>query len=89
MTFSPTIIVHGGAGWVPEESLPDRRQGCRRAAENGWKILAQGGTAVDAAVAAVEVLEDDPLFNAGIGSKLNRDSNDPGPGHGAGTAATQ
>ena len=69
--FSPSIIVHGGAGPVKDNSLPARLDGCKVAAEAGWSILQQGGSAVDAAEAAVVALEDNPLFNAGTGSTLN------------------
>jgi beta-aspartyl-peptidase (threonine type) len=37
----------------------------------GWAILATGGSALDAVQKAVEVLEEDPLFNAGTGAVLN------------------
>ncbi len=67
----PAIVVHGGAGRILEEELPQRLDGCEDAALAGWKILKQGGSALDAAEAAVVVLEDNPLFNAGIGSTLN------------------
>jgi beta-aspartyl-peptidase (threonine type) len=67
----PAIIVHGGAGRVRVEELPQRLEGCKEAALEGWRILQQGGSAVDAAEAAVVVLEDNPLFNAGTGSTLN------------------
>ena len=70
-TFNPAIIVHGGAGPIKDDSLPARLEGCRDAARAGWKILEQGGTALDAVEAAVVVLEDNPLFNAGTGSTLN------------------
>jgi L-asparaginase / beta-aspartyl-peptidase len=69
--FRPAIIVHGGAGRIKDDSLPARLEGCKRAALAGWNILEQGGSALDAAEAAVVVLEDDPLFNAGTGSTLN------------------
>ncbi len=69
--FKPAIIVHGGAGRIREEELPERLQGCREAALEGWQILQQGGSALDAAGAAVVALEDNPLFNAGTGSTLN------------------
>jgi beta-aspartyl-peptidase (threonine type) len=36
----------------------------------GWAVLARGGSALDAAVAAVVTLEDDPAFNAGVGAAL-------------------
>ena len=68
---TPSIIVHGGAGPVKDDSLAARLAGCEAAAQAGWKILQRGGSAVDAAEAAVIVLEDNPLFNAGTGSTLN------------------
>jgi beta-aspartyl-peptidase (threonine type) len=69
--LTPSIIVHGGAGPIKDNSLPARLEGCQAAALAGWKILEQGGEALDAAEAAVIVLEDNPLFNAGTGSTLN------------------
>ncbi len=68
-----TILVHGGAGDVRAASIPAHVAGCERAAEEGAKILAQGGSALDAAQRAVEVLEADPLFNAGTGGSLDSD----------------
>jgi L-asparaginase / beta-aspartyl-peptidase len=68
---SPAIIVHGGAGSIKDDSLWSRIEGCKEAAAAGWKILQQGGAAVDVVETAVVVLEDNPLFNAGTGSTLN------------------
>ena len=68
---SPSIIVHGGAGPVKDDSLAARLEGCKAAALAGWAILQQGGAALDAVEAAVVGLEDNPLFNAGTGSTLN------------------
>jgi L-asparaginase / beta-aspartyl-peptidase len=70
---NPAIIVHGGCGRVDESSLSARTDGAKDAADAGWKILQQGGSAIDAVEAAVVVLEDNPLFNAGRGSVLNLD----------------
>lgn len=67
------IIVHGGCGTIDQGSIPDRIAGVREAAEAGWKILQSGGLSVDAVEAAVVVMENNPLFNAGTGSTLNRD----------------
>ena len=67
----PSIVVHGGAGREMDPQDRDaRRAGLRRAADAGWSVLTGGGSALDAAVAATVVLEDDPLFNAGLGSVL-------------------
>jgi beta-aspartyl-peptidase (threonine type) len=49
------------------------RAGIRHALEAGWNILTKGGAAIDAVTAAIVILEDDPAFDAGIGSHLNRD----------------
>jgi beta-aspartyl-peptidase (threonine type) len=67
----PSIIVHGGAGLIKDDSLAARLEGCKAAALAGWNILQDGGAAIDAVEAAVVVLEDNPLFNAGTGSTLN------------------
>jgi len=69
--FNPAIIVHGGAGPIKDDSLPARLEGCKAAALEGWRIIEQGGSSLDAAEAAVVALEDNPLFNAGTGSTLN------------------
>jgi beta-aspartyl-peptidase (threonine type) len=69
---SPVIIVHGGAGRIREEELPERLDGCKEAALAGWQILKRNGSALDAAEAVVVLLEDHPLFNAGTGSTVNR-----------------
>jgi len=71
MITTPTLIVHGGAGDIPEESHQAHVQGCRRAADAGWAVLARGGSALEAVEAAVRVMEDDPAFDAGYGSFLN------------------
>ena len=67
------IIVHGGAWDIPADLQADHVAGCRAAAEAGWAVLAAGGSALDAVEAAVRVMEDHPVFDAGRGSHLNRD----------------
>jgi L-asparaginase / beta-aspartyl-peptidase len=67
------IAVHGGAGDWDEAHHGRARAGVSAAARQGGTLLAQGGSALEAVTAAVAVLEDDPLFNAGTGSVLNRD----------------
>jgi len=65
------IVVHGGAWSIPAEARGAHAAGCLAAAERGFAVLASGGSALDAVVAAVELLEDDPAFDAGRGSVLS------------------
>ena len=68
-----SIAVHGGATEISPEEAPAYRRGTERAAQAGIAVLEAGGSAVDAVVAAVRVLESDPTFNAGNGSVRNAD----------------
>ena len=70
-----SIAVHGGAGTLaPADLTPDGqrayRAGLERALRAGFAILDGGGASLDAVVAAVQALEDDPLFNAGRGAVI-------------------
>lgn len=71
--MKPSLIVHGGAWDIPDEQAAACQAGCRRALEAGWTVLSRGGSALDAVEAAIVVLEDDPVFDAGTGSHLNLD----------------
>ena len=62
------IVVHGGAGAPLEIS-----DGCVAACSVGFALLEGGGSALDAATAAVRTMEDDGRFNAGTGSVLRLD----------------
>jgi len=68
------LVVHGGAGapsWkMTMERLKGIHQGLSDAYRAGDDILSRGGSSLDAVCAAVGVLEDDPLFNAGRGAAL-------------------
>lgn len=68
-----SLIVHGGAWDIPDAAVSDCRAGIERALKDGCEILAKRGSALDAVEAAVAVLEDDVVFDAGVGSHLNRD----------------
>lgn len=71
--LAPVVVVHGGAGDVPRGKRAAHADGCRRAAEAGLAVLTRGGSAVEAAVRAAEVLEEDPRFNAGTGACLTEE----------------
>lgn len=66
----PAIIVHGGAGADSAEGRDELRAGVGAAVLEGWRVLKDGGRALDAVEAAVRQLEDHPRFNAGRGSAL-------------------
>ncbi|HEY2524478.1 MAG TPA: isoaspartyl peptidase/L-asparaginase [Candidatus Binataceae bacterium] len=98
--IAPALVAHGGAGGRgPASERPERRRGMLAAVAAGADILRAGGSALDAVVAVVRVLEDHPLFNAGVGSLLTTDGTvemdaslmaalpPPQPRHGAAAAA--
>ncbi|XP_022091357.1 isoaspartyl peptidase/L-asparaginase-like isoform X2 [Acanthaster planci] len=74
-TIKPVVLVHGGAWAIPDGLVQASCQGVQNAAREGYRVLEEGGkgTALDAVVAAVCILEDDPAFDAGTGSVLNED----------------
>jgi beta-aspartyl-peptidase (threonine type) len=67
------IAIHGGAGALPRSADQPYRQSLARALSAGQTLLERGDSALDAVEAAVTVLEDDPLFNAGRGAVLCED----------------
>ena len=71
------IAVHGGAGTLARDTSAEQEaaylRGLGDALDAGHAILERRGTSLDAAIAAVCVLEDNPLFNAGRGAVLTRD----------------
>ncbi|HTF22912.1 MAG TPA: isoaspartyl peptidase/L-asparaginase [Candidatus Limnocylindria bacterium] len=71
--MKPALIVHGGAWDIPDEAVEACKSGCHRALAAGWSILHRGGSSLDAVEAAIMVLEDDAVFDAGYGSHLNFD----------------
>lgn len=65
------IIVHGGAWAIPDALVESSRLGAAAAAADGYSVLDNSGSALDAVEAAVRSLERDPAFDAGCGAVLN------------------
>ncbi len=73
-----SLAIHGGAGTLdPKAMTPEKRAAyeadLQRALDAGSKILAEGGAAMDAIKAAIIIMEDSPLFNAGKGAVFTWD----------------
>ncbi len=68
MNYLRAILTHGGAGSSPNDS-----DGPLSAAKIGMNLMANGQSALNAVIASVQSLEDDPRFNAGIGSRIRAD----------------
>jgi beta-aspartyl-peptidase (threonine type) len=66
-----SLVVHGGAWDIPRDLLGSHKAGVEAALKEGWDALSKGGSAVDAVVAAIMVMEDDETFDAGRGSFIN------------------
>jgi len=67
------IVIHGGAGRMDKAKLTPARQKeyhatLKASLRAGHAILKKGGSSLDAVQAAIMVMEDSPLFNAGKGS---------------------
>jgi len=72
------LVIHGGAGVISKEEMTPEKEKAQLAAlteslQAGHAILKTNGTSLDAVIAAIKVLEDSPLFNAGRGAVLNSD----------------
>ncbi|MDR3679266.1 MAG: isoaspartyl peptidase/L-asparaginase [Flavipsychrobacter sp.] len=72
-----TLVIHGGAGNITpaimnKEQEAQYHAGLEEALQKGYSVLAGGGAAIDAVVAAISVMEDNPLFNAGRGAVFTK-----------------
>lgn len=75
--MSFTLVIHGGAGNITPAMMNKQQEeeytaGLTAALDKGTEILKNGGAALDAVVAAIIVLEDNPIFNAGRGSVFTK-----------------
>jgi beta-aspartyl-peptidase (threonine type) len=68
-----SIVIHGGAGTILKKNLSDEKENAikiklTQALNAGYIILEDGGSSADAVMAAINVMENSPLFNAGVGA---------------------
>ena len=73
-----SIVVHGGAGTILKKNLSDEKENAIKAKlseaiEAGYAVLEKGGDSSKAVIAAINVMENSPLFNAGIGAVYTAD----------------
>lgn len=71
----PAIVIHGGAGPLLTTKIQEERahDSLKRIVTKGFEKLQKGESAYEVTIWAAVQLEDDPLFNAGTGAKLQRD----------------
>ncbi len=72
------IAIHGGAGTILREQMSPELERAyldqlRNAVTAGHQVLVQGGSSLEAVQAAIVLMEDSPLFNAGHGAVMNHD----------------
>ena len=68
--MEPIVLVHGGAGDIPDSRDAGKLSGCIVAAKIGYQCLSAGGSVLDAVELAVKSMELDENFNCGYGSVL-------------------
>ena len=73
-----TLVIHGGAGNISPQNLPDSvavkyRAKLQQVLDSGTMILKNGGKALDAVTKCITMMENSPLFNAGKGAVFNAD----------------
>lgn len=72
------MVIHGGAGTILKSSMTAEKEKAYRAAltnalQRGYSVIKSGKPSLDAVEAAIHVLEDSPLFNAGKGAVFTHD----------------
>ncbi|MCU0382460.1 MAG: isoaspartyl peptidase/L-asparaginase [Cyclobacteriaceae bacterium] len=68
-----TLVIHGGAGTIKKANMTPEKEAAyhatlQQALDSGYTVLKRGGKSTDAVIAAIKIMEDSPLFNAGKGA---------------------
>jgi beta-aspartyl-peptidase (threonine type) len=72
-SIKPAIIVHGGAWNIPNTLKEGHLNGVTKAVKTAYQVLIKNRSALEAVENAVVCMEEDPIFDAGVGSFLNED----------------
>ncbi len=72
------LVIHGGAGTILKKNMTPEKEaayiaGLEASLKKGYAVLQAGGSSLDAVEAAIRVMEDDSLFNAGKGAVFTHD----------------
>ncbi len=72
------LVIHGGAGTIKKEDMTDEKEAAYRAKltealQAGYEVLQNGGESCEAVIKTINVMEDSPLFNAGVGAVFTAD----------------
>jgi beta-aspartyl-peptidase (threonine type) len=72
---TPVMVIHGGTSGIglTQEEFKNREVVMKESLKAGQSVLNKGGTAEEAVIAAIKVMEDSPVFNAGKGAVFNSD----------------
>ncbi len=70
------LVIHGGAGTIKKANMTVEQETAytkklQEALDTGYRILENGGTAIEAVQKTINVMENSPLFNAGKGAVFN------------------
>ena len=73
-----TLVIHGGAGTITRANLSPEKEKAyltklQEALDSGFAVLEGGGKSADAVIAAIKIMENSPLFNAGKGAVFTHD----------------
>lgn len=75
---SITLVIHGGAGTITRQNMTEEkdkqyRDKLEEVLSKGYEVLQNGGTSLEAVTTVIQMMEESPLFNAGVGAVFTND----------------